>query len=249
MIVGAGPRLGESVARRFGRDGYDVALIGRDESRVAELGARLAADGITASWAGAEVGDSTALTDAVTRLAGQAGGVDVLLHNVSAWRGTASLETSPDELLADLAVGHREPADRGAGGGAARCAAAGHGTILATGSTAADHPQPGAASLSVQKAALRALVQVLDADLRSLGIHCATITVRGAIKEGTALAPERIADLYAELVAETTAGPPATWRTVVDLPAPLLPYPLSGAFRAQWCVITHHSDPNAPLNG
>ena len=219
MIVGAGPRLGESVARRFGRDGYDVALIGRDESRVAELGARLAADGITASWAGAEVGDSTALTDAVTRLAGQAGGVDVLLHNVSAWRGTASLETSPDELLADLAVGTVSLLTA-AQAVAPLMRAAGHGTILATGSTAADHPQPGAASLSVQKAALRALVQVLDADLRSLGIHCATITVRGAIKEGTALAPERIADLYAELVAETTAGPPATWRTVVDLPAP-----------------------------
>ena len=218
MIVGAGPRLGESVARRFGRDGYDVALIGRDESRVAELGKRLAAEGISAAWAGADVGDSAALTDVVTRLAGQTGGVDVLLHNVSAWRGTASLDTSPDDLLADLAVGTVSLLTA-AQAVVPLMRAAGRGTILATGSTAADHPQPGAASLSVQKAGLRALVQVLDADLRPLGIHCATVTIRGAIKHGTALAPERIADLYAELVAETAAGPPDTWRTVVDLPA------------------------------
>jgi short-subunit dehydrogenase len=215
LIVGAGPRLGEAVARRFGRDGYDVGLVARDETRLAELAARLKDAGITTGWAAADIADAAALSAAIGRLADHAGGVDVLLHNASAWRAATTLETTSDELLADLAVGTVSlltaaqavvPAMR----------AAGSGTILATGSGAADAASPEAASLGAQKAALRALVRALDADLRGDGIHCATVTVRGLIREGTRFAPARIADLYAELVAET-AGPPEVWRTVVDL--------------------------------
>jgi short-subunit dehydrogenase len=215
LIVGAGPRLGEAVARRFGRDGYDIGLVARDETRLGELAERLKGAGITAGWAAADIADAAALTAAIGRLVDHAGGVDVLLHNASAWRAARPLETTADELLADLAVGATSlltaaqavvPAMRAAGGG----------TVLATGSGAADAATPDAASLGAQKAAIRALVRALDADLRGDGIHCATITVHGLIKDGTRFGPARIADLYAELVAET-AGPREAWRTVVDL--------------------------------
>jgi short-subunit dehydrogenase len=216
MIIGAGPRLGEAVARRFGRDGYDVALIARDEQRLADLGARLKADGITAGWTSADIGDVEALTAAATRFVDHSGRIDVLLHNVSTWRDASTLELSRADLFADLSVGAASlltaaqavvPSMRGPG----------RGTILATGSGAADRPSAGGVSLAAQKAALRALVQALDADLRPEGIHCATVTVRGPIAEGTTRAPERIAEVFAELAAETAASPEA-WRTVVDLP-------------------------------
>jgi short-subunit dehydrogenase len=217
VIVGAGPRVGEAVARRFGRDGYDIALIARDESRLADLGGRLGADGIAARWASAQVGDAASLTSAVTRLVGDRGRVDVLLHNVSIWRDASSLSTTPDELLADLAVGAASllTAARAV---APAMLAAGRGTILATGSGAADHPTRGAASLGVQKAALRALVAALDADLRGEGIHCATVTVRGDIRHCTPLAPDAVADAFAALAAETSTAAPEQWRTFVDLP-------------------------------
>jgi NADP-dependent 3-hydroxy acid dehydrogenase YdfG len=216
LIVGGGPRLGEAVARRFGRDGYDVGLIARDEQRLAQLAKRLDADGITAGWRSADVADSVELAAAIGSLVEGAGRVDVALHNLSAWRDTTALELAPADLLADLSVGAASlltvaqavvPAMR----------AAGRGTVLATGSGAADDASPGVASLGPQKAALRVLVRSLAAELRPDGIHAATVTVRGAIAEGTPLAPDRIADVYAELVAET-AGPPEQWRTVVDLP-------------------------------
>jgi short-subunit dehydrogenase len=215
LIIGAGSRLGEAVARRFGRDGYDVGLVARNETHLEQLAGRLKDAGITAGWAVADVADPGSLTAAIGRLVDPAGGVGVLLHNVSAWRPATTLETTPDELLADLAVGAASlltaaqavvPVMRAAGGG----------TILATGSGAADAATPDVASLGAQKAALRALVRALSADLGGDGIHCATVTVRGLIREGTRLAPERIADLYAELAAET-AGPREKWRTVVDL--------------------------------
>lgn len=216
LIVGGGPRLGEAVARRFGRDGYHVGLIARDEQRLVELAERLAADGITAGWHTAHVAEPVDLSAAIDALVDDAGRIDVVLHNISAWRDAQVLELTPDDLLADLAVGTASlltvaravaPAMR----------AVGQGTILATGSGAADHPSPGAPSLGPQKAALRVLVRSLAAELAPDGIHCATVTIRGAIAEGTPLAPERIADVYAELVGETP-GPPDQWRTVVDLP-------------------------------
>ena len=216
LIVGGGPRLGGAVARRFGRDGYAVGLIARDEQRLAELAKRLDADGISASWCSVDVSDADALAEAIGSLVEQAGRIDVVLHNISAWRDVPALELTPADLLADLSVGAASlltvaqavvPGMR----------AAGRGTVLATGSGAADHPSPGAASLGPQKAVLRVLIRSLAAELRPDGIHAATVTVRGAIADGTPLAPDRIADVYAELVAET-AGPPAQWRTVVDLP-------------------------------
>jgi NAD(P)-dependent dehydrogenase (short-subunit alcohol dehydrogenase family) len=41
-IVGAGPGLGLSIARRFGREGFAVALISRTQSRLDEMAAGLA---------------------------------------------------------------------------------------------------------------------------------------------------------------------------------------------------------------
>ncbi len=37
MVVGAGPGVSGSVARRFAREGYDVALVGIDEDALAVL--------------------------------------------------------------------------------------------------------------------------------------------------------------------------------------------------------------------
>jgi hypothetical protein len=69
----------------------------------------------------------------------------------------------------------------------------------------------------VQKAALRALVEAQAAVLAADGVHVATVTVRGLVGDGERqIAPDRVAALYAELVAET-AGPREAWRTVVDL--------------------------------
>jgi NADP-dependent 3-hydroxy acid dehydrogenase YdfG len=215
VVVGAGPGVGEAVARRFGRDGYDVALVARTESTLAELGGRLRADGITTDWATAEMADPQSLTAALQALGGHRNRVDVLHHNASAFRSGRTDEVSAADLLADLAVGAASlltavqavlPLMRERGSG----------TVLVTGGGAADRPMAGAATLGVQKAAIRNLIQAMDADLRGEGIHAATVVVKGIIKEGTPFAVDRVADLLFSLAAET-ARPPDDWRTVVDL--------------------------------
>jgi NADP-dependent 3-hydroxy acid dehydrogenase YdfG len=203
LVVGAGPRLGGAFARRFARDGYDIALISEHEPSVVALAEALRSEGLSAEWALADVLDDAALRAAVERFAP----VDVVVHNVSVWREANGTELTADELLTDVRAG-------------AAClltivqavlpSMPVGGTILATGSAAADSPSAGAPTLGVQKAALRALVQGIAPDLAERGIHCATVTINGVL--GTSgFEPDRIADVYAEVAAE----PREQWRTVV----------------------------------
>src|SRR3984885_9361062 len=81
VIVGAGPNLGLAVARRFGREGFSVGLISRTESRLVELAGQLQLDGITTASVAADLRDSDALTQAIQRLAGELGPVEVLEYS------------------------------------------------------------------------------------------------------------------------------------------------------------------------
>jgi NADP-dependent 3-hydroxy acid dehydrogenase YdfG len=80
-IIGAGPGLGLAVARRFGREGYSVAVIARDQGRVDELAATLAAEGITAEGFAANVRDTDALRGALELAAERLGTIEVLQYS------------------------------------------------------------------------------------------------------------------------------------------------------------------------
>jgi NADP-dependent 3-hydroxy acid dehydrogenase YdfG len=215
IVIGAGPGIAGSTARLFGRDGYDVALVARDADRLTALGEGLQAEGITAGWAPADAGDPEALTKVIGLFTQHAGPADVLLYNAVGRRQTSPPELTPDELAADLAAGvvGLQTAVRAVLPGMRE---RGAGTVLVTGGGAADDPRPSAPSLGVQKAALRALVTVLAEALAPEGIHVATATVRGLVRDDGPIRPDEIAALYAELAAET-AGPREKWRTVVDV--------------------------------
>jgi NAD(P)-dependent dehydrogenase (short-subunit alcohol dehydrogenase family) len=191
VVVGAGPGLGASVARRFGREGYDVALLSRDAEQLEELGTTLQAEGITTGWTALDITDDAALREAISRFAGHAGHLDVLHFNPSAFRHKDPLALTPDELLADvrLGVGALLTAVQ-----AARPFMRAGARVTATGSMAADEPWNEAASLGVQKAGLRNLVRSIDTTLRPDGIRAVTVTVRGALRKATRFDPDLVAD-------------------------------------------------------
>ena len=215
LVIGAGPGISAATARRLGAQGYAVGLVSRREGALAELGTALRADGVRTEWTTAEAGDPASLTAAVEALIAALGPVDVLLYNVSVGRQAAVPELAPEALLADLAAGAvgLQTAVRAVLPG---MRARGAGTVLVTGGGSADRPVPSMASLGVQKSALRALVEVQAPALAAEGVHVATVTVRGLVGEDRQIHPDRVAALYADLVAET-AGPAAQWRSVVDL--------------------------------
>lgn len=80
-IIGAGPGLGAAVARRFGREGFAVALVSRDQEKLDRLAAELGKDGIVARGYAADVREGAALEAALERAAADLGPVTVLQYS------------------------------------------------------------------------------------------------------------------------------------------------------------------------
>jgi len=213
-VIGAGPGLGAALARSYGRKGFDVALVARNEQRLAALGHALQAENVTADWRSVDLADPAALAAAMAGFGDHAGRIDLVHHNAVAARDAPASQLSPAELLDDLTVG---AASLLAAVQAALPYSDQRGLILATGSGAANRPMRSAAGVGVQKAALRNLVTALDLDLRDRGIRAASLTVNGTIASGTPFDPDLIAAAFVRLVDEYDAGA-AEWQTTVAFP-------------------------------
>jgi NAD(P)-dependent dehydrogenase (short-subunit alcohol dehydrogenase family) len=203
VVVGAGPGMGASVARRFGREGFDVALIGLPADQLDTLGTELQGEGITTGWTPVDVTDQEGMREAITRFGGHADRIDVLHYNPSAFRQKDPLALGVDELLEDVALG--------VGGlltavQAARPFMSQGARVTATGSMAADKPWHEAASLGVQKAGLRNLVRSLDRTLEPHGIRAVSLTVNGTLGRGTPFDPDLVADAIFAAAHQPEAG-------------------------------------------
>ncbi|MGI8433726.1 MAG: SDR family NAD(P)-dependent oxidoreductase [Nocardioidaceae bacterium] len=195
VVLGAGPGIGYAVARRFGRAGYDVALVARSEQRLEQLGLELETEGVTAGWSVADVKDTEALTSALRRVGEHSGSIDHLHFNPSSFTGKDALTLTANELLSDLHLG---VASLLTAVQAAKPFMPPGARITATGGATADHPWAATASLGVQKAGLRNLVNALDATLAGDGIRALSLTVAGTVEVGTAFDPGLIADALFE---------------------------------------------------
>ena len=198
ITLGAGPGLGLGVARSFAQEGYDAVLVGRTRERTGPLAATLVGEGLSASAEGVDLTDGPALRATVTAVGERHGRIDVLHFNPSAWRGKDALHLDVEELLADVAlgVGALLPAVQAARPFMSRGA-----RVLVTGSAAADTPSPAAASLGVQKAAVRNLVASLDGVLAPDGIRAVAVQVNGVLGESGPFSPAPIAEAMWRAVA------------------------------------------------
>lgn len=208
VVVGAGPGVSGSVARRFARDGYDVGLVGIDEDQLGELAIDLESAGAGVGHVVADVTDHDAATTAVRDLGARLGRIDVLHFNPSAFREKNPLTLTVPELLEDVALGVGALLTALQ---AARPFMSEGGRVTATGSMAADRPWHEAASLGVQKAGLRNLVHSIDATLRDDGIRAVSVTVRGTLSREGAFTPDRVA----EAIFAAARQDPADWRAEV----------------------------------
>lgn len=80
-IFGAGTGLGASVAARFGREGYKVALIARGPTGLDLLKGRLAEQGIEAYTFPADLTDLAAIPSLVQAIEAQLGSIDAALFS------------------------------------------------------------------------------------------------------------------------------------------------------------------------
>jgi NAD(P)-dependent dehydrogenase (short-subunit alcohol dehydrogenase family) len=80
-IVGYGPGTSASLAERFAKEGFSIALVGRDEERLATGVAVLSAVGTPVSGFPANAGDPESIRAAIRNIRSQMGPIDVLQWN------------------------------------------------------------------------------------------------------------------------------------------------------------------------
>lgn len=205
-IVGAGPGLGLSLARTFGRHGHAVALLARDTARLEAAVTALGAEGITAAAFPVDVTDRPGLARALGRVAGELGPVDVLEYSPYTPRQafTDVLDVEVEAHLAPNVETVLYGAVHAARTVLPAMLAAGTGTLLFTGGIGSISPLAALAPANAAQAALRNHVHNLHAALRPRGVHAAWVAVGAAITATPppgwpAIAPDDLAAVHWEL--------------------------------------------------
>lgn len=211
-IVGAGPGLGAAVAKKFGAEGFAVALIARNRDKLAQLEQQLAAGGTTAKGYVADVRDRRALTLALDRAAEDLGPIEVLQFSPvpSAEFLKPVLDTTVEDLQAAAELSILGPAT------AVRAVlpgmrGTGRGTILFPNGSSAARPSGNVAGTSTAFAGESAYAAMLHEALKPEGVHVAQLIIPGGIDGGDPLfASEALADRLWRLHAQ-----PGPFRTTV----------------------------------
>ena len=207
LLLGAGPGLGASVARRFAREGYRLTLVARSQATLAALADELRGAGTDVTVVVADAGDPDRLRAAVAPLFARPGAPGVVIYSAALMASDDLLSVTPEQLAAAYAVDVigavvtaqlAVPAMRAAGGG----------TLLFTGGGFADALPESLATLSLGKLALRGVATMLARQLRDDDIHAGSLTILGQIAAGTPFDPDRIADAYWAIRDEA----PDAWR-------------------------------------
>jgi len=172
VISGVGPGTGSALARRFTEGGYRVALLARNESRLAALERELA----NAKGFPCDVSDPEQVESAATTIERDLGHPSVLIHNAVGGAFGTFREIDPAILNRNFQVNtmgllYLAPA----------MVDAGHGAIVATGNTSALRGKPSFAGFAPTKAAQRILAEAMARELGPLGVHVAYLVIDAVI--------------------------------------------------------------------
>jgi NAD(P)-dependent dehydrogenase (short-subunit alcohol dehydrogenase family) len=223
VIAGVGPGLGESLARKFAREGCQVGLLARSEAYLDDLADDLPDPGVGLAVP-TDISDPQHVAEGFDAVRENFGPVDVLVNHASAgsWKGL--MDASLDEFERGWAVNCR---------GAFLCSqeAVGDmldgdgGTVIFTGATSAVRGRGGAIGFSAAKFAARGMAEDMARELGPEGIHVAHVVIDGQIlppgareaspdrDEATYLDPDAIAESYWHLVEQDRSA----WTLELDL--------------------------------
>ncbi len=193
VIVGFGPGISTAVARKFGAEGFSVALVSRNEERLAAGVAMLEAEGIAAAAFSADAGDPEATRAAIGEARAQLGPISVLHWNAFGGAEAGDLLTVDPAAVRgvfDVAVGGLLSAVQAA---LPDLKSTNEGAILITNGAFAElSPQMDEYAVSLKSmgvalanAAKHKLVGLLSQRLKGDGVYVGEVMVAGTVK-GTA---------------------------------------------------------------
>ncbi len=201
LAVGAGKGLGNAVAEKFGSNDFRVILMARSAQRLEKYAADMTSKGMEVYTQAADVTDFEGFANTFKGVVETFGMPDVLFYNVGITTADAEVEISARTLM------ERYEADVA---GAYNCIrlvdteefASKKGTVLITGGGLSLQPDAGYLPLSMDKAALRAMVLALSPVLKEKGIHIGTVQITGTIGSSEFYAPGSIAEEFWKLYSE-----------------------------------------------
>ncbi|WP_067678580.1 SDR family NAD(P)-dependent oxidoreductase [Nocardia miyunensis] len=181
VIIGVGPGLGMSMARRFGREGYRVALISRSDARHGGYLADLSALGIEATAHVADVTDPDRLSTALAEIAA-AGDIEFVYYGPTTGRPVPITEVDVPTARAafDLVWSAVQVVNTVLPGMLERRA----GGLIISGGLSSVRPMPMLGQLALVVAALRNYALTLNAALVEQGVYAGTLTIGGLIERG-----------------------------------------------------------------
>ncbi len=205
-IVGMGGGIAFGVARKFGKQNFVVAMIGRNGKKLREYKDMLEAEGVMSEFYVGNAADEFSLRDALGRIEDELGTPDVLLYNVANIRKQPLLTETTEEMLYDYkmnVLGAIIAAQEVTPGMKKR----GNGCILLTGGGFALYPDPNFGSLGVGKAGIRNLSHSLSKALDGSGVSVGTVTVCGIVNASNPVHnPENIANKFWEIYTSGKTG-------------------------------------------
>jgi NAD(P)-dependent dehydrogenase (short-subunit alcohol dehydrogenase family) len=223
-VLGVGPGLGASVAHRFAREGFAVALMARSEESVAGAREEIESDGGTALPVPTDATDPASIASAFETIRADLDDAEVFVYNAGAFEMGGILEIEPerfDECFRANCAGAFYAAREVLPAMVER----GRGTILLTGATAALRGSARFSALAVGKFGLRALAQSMAREFGPQGVHVAHVIIDGQIntprvrgmypdrEEHTMLSSDAIAETYWQLHSQD----PTAWTLELDL--------------------------------
>lgn len=172
LVTGASRGIGAAVARRLAAAGARVALLARSKDALASLAREIGGGAIGLAC---DVRDTETLTHALEQLPDRLGGApDIIVNNAGAFVIAAAHEMSVQSFAETIAVNLTGPfAVVRALLPAMRATGSGH--VVTIGSIADRTTFPGNAAYAASKHGLRALHEVLRAELRGTGVRASLI--------------------------------------------------------------------------
>jgi NAD(P)-dependent dehydrogenase (short-subunit alcohol dehydrogenase family) len=216
LIIGAGPGISASLARRLSKIGLQVGLAARDIEKLKPLADE------TASAVFAVDASPDAVAQLFLDMERQVAEPDIVIYNASARVPGSLSSVDPATVQSSIAI-TAFGAFLAAQQAAKRMEPKGHGAIFFTGATAGVKGFAQSAAFAMGKFGLRGLAQSAARELGPKGIHVAHFTIDGAVRssrrpdpgdqpDGT-LDPDAIAQTYIDVLAQ----PRNAWSHEIDL--------------------------------